>query len=299
MGYGMLFWLGLLAPVGAIVAAPDLGITMLCVGLVFVTVGLLASTLHLGHPARAWRAVSQWRTSWLSREGAAALIGFLPLGLFGLSWFVRSDPGGVGLIFGWLGAGMAVVTVVCTGMIYASLKPIRQWRNGFVVPLYLLFAASSGGAALAALETLTSPDAARLPALLAAGCGVVAWAMKLRYWRTIGRGVSATTAETATGLGGLGTVRLFEAPHTEENYLLREMGFRLGRRHRVRLRRVAIAVSLAALSGLFAAAAYAGPITAVLLWPSALLALLGVFVERWLFFAEATHTVVLYYGRSA
>jgi DMSO reductase anchor subunit len=30
---------------------------------------------------------------------------------------------------------------------------------------------------------------------------------------------------------------------------------------------------------------------------AALAALLGVYVERWLFFAEATHTVTLYYGR--
>ena len=29
--------------------------------------GLLSSTLHLGHPERAWRALSQWRSSWLSR----------------------------------------------------------------------------------------------------------------------------------------------------------------------------------------------------------------------------------------
>ena len=30
--------------------------------------GLAASFFHLGHPERAWRAASQWRTSWLSRE---------------------------------------------------------------------------------------------------------------------------------------------------------------------------------------------------------------------------------------
>jgi DMSO reductase anchor subunit len=32
----------------------------LAVGL--VSVGLLSSTLHLGHPERAWRALSQWRS---------------------------------------------------------------------------------------------------------------------------------------------------------------------------------------------------------------------------------------------
>ena len=38
-----------------------------------LTVGLVSSTLHLSHPERAWRAFSQWRSSWLSREGVAAV----------------------------------------------------------------------------------------------------------------------------------------------------------------------------------------------------------------------------------
>jgi len=32
---------------------------------------------------------------------------------------------------------------------------------------------------------------------------------------------------------------------------------------------------------------------------AAIVALLGLLVERWLFFAEATHTITLYYGRTA
>ena len=39
--------------------------------------GLLASTFHLGHPERAWRAFSQWKTSWLSREGVLAVAALL------------------------------------------------------------------------------------------------------------------------------------------------------------------------------------------------------------------------------
>ena len=36
--------------------------------LVFLVAGLIASFFHLGHPERAWRTATQWRTSWLSRE---------------------------------------------------------------------------------------------------------------------------------------------------------------------------------------------------------------------------------------
>ena len=44
------------------------------VGFVLVSAGLLSSLAHLGQPQRAWRALSQWRSSWLSREGVAAFL---------------------------------------------------------------------------------------------------------------------------------------------------------------------------------------------------------------------------------
>ncbi|MBM3637330.1 MAG: dimethyl sulfoxide reductase anchor subunit, partial [Alphaproteobacteria bacterium] len=56
----------------------------IALALVLITAGLLSSTFHLGHPERAWRALSQWRTSWLSREGVAAIFTYPPALLFGL-----------------------------------------------------------------------------------------------------------------------------------------------------------------------------------------------------------------------
>ena len=46
---------------------PTLLSAALAVGL--CTAGLISSTFHLGRPERAWRALTQWRSSWLSREG--------------------------------------------------------------------------------------------------------------------------------------------------------------------------------------------------------------------------------------
>ncbi|MCU7946435.1 MAG: dimethyl sulfoxide reductase anchor subunit, partial [Candidatus Thiodiazotropha sp. (ex Cardiolucina cf. quadrata)] len=40
--------------------------SLLSMALLFA--GLIASVFHLGRPERAWRAATQWRTSWLSRE---------------------------------------------------------------------------------------------------------------------------------------------------------------------------------------------------------------------------------------
>ena len=75
LGYGLAFVLGLgvLDPhaISTRLAHP--------LALALIAGGLLSSTLHLGNPQRAWRALSQWRTSWLSREGVLAIVTFVPL----------------------------------------------------------------------------------------------------------------------------------------------------------------------------------------------------------------------------
>ncbi len=95
-------------------------------------------------------------------------------------------------------------------------------------------------------------------------------------------------------------MRLFEAPHTEENYLLKEMGFRIARKHAAKLRRIAIGLGFVAAlrCSPLANLAFAGVIAAGIAAARLSSAPLGVLVERWLFFAEAKHTVTLYYGSS-
>jgi DMSO reductase anchor subunit len=119
---------------------------------------------------------------------------------------------------------------------------------------------------------------------------LVAAALKLGYWRFIDRSRGAGTAESATGLGRFGRVRLLDPPHTEENYLLKEMGYRIARRHAAKLRAIAALLGFVLPLGLVLAA------PRLLGLVAALSASAGVLVERWLFFAEAKHAVTLYYG---
>ncbi|MDE2515763.1 MAG: dimethyl sulfoxide reductase anchor subunit [Rhodospirillales bacterium] len=291
-GYGMLFWLGLMAAIGAVPASGWFGVPALAVALGLSTAGLLSSTFHLGHPERAWRALSQWRSSWLSREGVAAIVTFIPALVLAVAWMAGAVPGRAGTVTGLIAALLAMLTVVCTAMIYASLRTIRQWHQPLVLPVYLLCAAFSGAVCAAAFLSCYPAGDPRLPALLAVAFGFAVLAAKLAYWRRIDRPV---VAPDATGLGRFGTVRPLDPPHTEENYLLKEMGFRVARRHAARLRRIALMVGCV-LPILLMVLALAG------LGAPALLAavpcmLIGLFVERWLFFAEATHVVRLYYGR--
>jgi sulfite dehydrogenase (quinone) subunit SoeC len=292
-GYGLLFWLGLLRPLGLVPGGRNFGLTALGLALLLITAGLLSSMLHLGRAERAWRAVTQWRSSWLSREGLAAIATYVPAGLFGLG-LVQDMPGLVAAM-GLLAAAGAVATVYCTGMIYASLKPIRQWSHPLVVPGYLALSGFSGAVLLAMLGGFWGHGFA-VPALLALLGGGAAFLLKSAYWRAIDTAAPVATAESATGLGRIGTVRPLDPPHTQSNYLLREMGYRIARKHQAKLRRIVLAAGfvlpmllalLALLSG--------GPLAMAALALGTVLALGGLLVERWLMFAEATHTVTLYY----
>ncbi len=127
---------------------------------------------------------------------------------------------------------------------------------------------------------------------------MVALLFKLAYWRFIDSHPNVSTAESATGLGFLGKVRQLEAPHTSENYLLKEMGFRIARKHAQKLRVIATCLGFLLPIALAIAAVAASGVLVPICWLLAGgIAMIGVLVERWLFFAEAKHVVTLYYGR--
>jgi DMSO reductase anchor subunit len=295
-GYGLLAWLGIYAALGTLPADRLFGAVALALALGSITIGLLASTLHLGHPERAWRAFSQWRSSWLSREGVAAVATYAPALLFAVGWVLLGRTSGLWALLGLVTAAAALITVICTALIYQSLKPIQRWNNGWVLPNYLALAAMTGALWLDAVTQLFGVARFNAP-MLGIITIAIALALKLGYWRFIDRIKSDSTAESATGLGHLGTVRLFEAPHTSENYLMKEMGFHIARKHATKLRRIALLLGFAIpfMLSLIALGA-PGWIAAAAAILAAVLTTLGVLIERWLFFAEAKHTVTLYYG---
>lgn len=304
-GYGLMFLLAIIALAGAFPGGRGFGLSAFAVALVLVTGGLLSSTLHLGHPERALRALSQWRSSWLSREGVAALAGYMVFAALVAGWALDVQPAGTN----WRADGLAAIgalgtlllstlTVLSTAMIYASLKPIHAWHNGWVVPTYLANGLASGGAILLAhFGLFDAVELTQVVLVMTLLCG--AFWIKRSYWSFIDRTRSRSTAASATGLGPVGQVRLLDAPHTETNYLMREMGFVVARKHAAKLRRYAMAFgygvpSLCAILSLVMSGAV-GSLAAIL---GAASALGGLLIERWLFFAEAKHTVTLYYGSS-
>ena len=299
-GYGLLFLLALVLLLQPTLLQRNEIVTLLALGALASAAGLIASTFHLGQPQRAWRAFSQWRSSWLSREGVAASASFLPVSALIVAQWLQADPVLIRALALAL-AVLAAITVYCTAQIYASLKTIQAWHNAYVAPAYLLFALLGGAAWLLALHGFFVDSARGMPQLqwLVCALGVAAAALKLAYWRYIDTQPLPASTESATGLGRFGTVRSVEAPHSEENYLTREMGFVLARKHSARLRRIALVLIALLPIATMLMATLAPACAWPLAWVAAATLTLGLFIERWLFFAEAKHVVMLYYGTRA
>ncbi|QYZ70206.1 dimethyl sulfoxide reductase anchor subunit family protein [Neotabrizicola shimadae] len=272
MGFGFLALLGL----GVLTASGWTAFFLWGLGYALAVGGLVASTFHLGHPERAFRAFSQWQTSWLSREGVASVATLLVLAPVAAGqWLGLPAPQGLG----WIGAAGCAATVFCTSMIYAQLKTVPRWHHWITPVLFLAFALT-GGLILAG-QMLAMPAALALSAILF---------LSFR----IGDGqfpAAALTTGHATGLAHLGRVTVLERGHTAGNYLLTEMIHVVGRKHAEKLRIIAIL-----LAGILPALVLLVlPLVAAIPLATAI-HLIGAMAARWLFFAEAEHVVGLYYG---
>ncbi|WP_176084613.1 DmsC/YnfH family molybdoenzyme membrane anchor subunit [Martelella sp. HB161492] len=294
-GYGLLFALGLAAAFGLLPPDPWLGFFGFGLSLGLISAGLLSSSAHLGHPERAWRAFSQWRSSWLSREGVSSVVTYVPALALAFCWVILQQDGGLTALAGGLAALGAVVTVCMTAMIYGSLKPIAEWHGPWTMPSYLVFAAMTGVTLLNALLYVFGPQS-RLVTVLAVILALAGWGIKRGFWAYRDSGRGRPTASQALGLGA-GNIRQVQAPHSEENYLLKEMGYRVARKHSVRLRWIAQLLAFAVPAVLLLLSLLLPGLPAMTFAVAAVpLQLAGMLVERWLFFAEARHTVTLYYG---
>ncbi|TVQ55247.1 MAG: dibenzothiophene desulfurase [Rhodobacteraceae bacterium] len=289
LGFGMMVWLGIgLGGHSRFFAFLASGVA---VGA--VAGGLLASTRHLLRPDRAKLAFSQWRTSWLSREAVLAVAALAVFGLYAAVWVA------FGVQIGWLGTAAALLagaTVYATGMIYRQLKTVPQWATPLTPACFVAFALASGELALAALTAFFESDEGRtLGATLF--LLVIAWGLKYAWWQNARKATlesAGATPEDATGLGDIGLVEQLEAPHTGENYLMKEMVFEVGRERATALRRVAVG---AGFGGALLLVLLSGNIGSLLLVLALASLLVGLMAERWLFFAEAQHAVAAYYGK--
>lgn len=299
LGYGLIVSLCLGVPLQLLELSNHQFAAALCVGMVLAGFGLTLSLFHLGHPERAWRALSQWRSSWLSREGVLAILAFLPTILLTATLLFAGPTSDQTIVIALslVAASLSMATVFATAMIYRTLRAIDAWHNNWVPLVYLSLAVMSGAVlAVAIATTVGRLSATTVPLVIA--LIVTSGVIKMLYWRHVRNAAPTSDIASALGLDNQAKARQFSAPHTADNYLMTEMGYQIARNHAQKLRKICVGVGFVApLALLNLGLLFATQMLCISAWLSVMLVFVGIVIERWLFFAEAKHTVMTYYGR--
>jgi DMSO reductase anchor subunit len=264
--------------------------------------GLVASFFHLGRPERAWRSAAMWRTSWLSREVIVlpALMGTVFLygaaHLTGVNPVVARLPGGVAvdasMAIGVVGGVLSFALFVCTGMIYACLKFLREWHSPLTVANYILLGTASGFTAAAALAASLAPAEAPFFAGWALAFTLLGAASRVASLVRNARLRPVSTLQTAIGVRHP-VIRQISQGFTAGSFNTHEF-FHGQARSLVRSVKWIFLVLAFALPAVLLAASLAGGSGAALA-AAILVQMAGLMAERWFFFAEANHPQNLYY----
>jgi DMSO reductase anchor subunit len=272
------------------------------IALALLVLGLLASFFHLGRPERAWRAASQWRTSWLSREVIVLPITMVLVAAYGLAhWFGLTRPlvtiGGIlpldlTLILGLLGTVAAFALFVCTAMIYASVRFLEEWHSPLTVANFTFLGLASGFMLAAAYSAWLGNQLVGFFgtwAVTATLLGLITRAGSLVRNRRLKH---KSNLQTAIGVRHKAIDQKAQGA-TGGSFNTREFFHGRGT-HTLHLVRGAFLVLVFPLPIVLIALAY-GIESPTLPFAAFLLQYLGLLAERWYFFAEARHPQNLYY----
>ncbi|MDA1118785.1 MAG: dimethyl sulfoxide reductase anchor subunit [Proteobacteria bacterium] len=250
--------------------------------------GLIASFFHLGHPERAWRAATMWRTSWLSREvivlpafiagafayGLAHHFGWPPLPLIGVLTLLA-----------------CLALFVCTAMIYMSLKFLQEWATPLTLVNFFLLGAASGLTLAVPLAWLYAQQLAMLCAYAAIAMTLAAFASRAASLARNARLRPSSSIHSATGIQGRVVQR--SQGFTAGSFNTREFfhGATVRMFRLVKWGFVLLVFPLPVL--LIAAGTSQGQVW--LMGTAFAAQFIGLLAERWFFFAEANHPQNLYY----
>ncbi|MDH4175679.1 MAG: dimethyl sulfoxide reductase anchor subunit [Betaproteobacteria bacterium] len=243
--------------------------------------GLLASFFHLGRPERAWRSAAMWRTSWLSREVIVLPAFMAAAAAWGAAHWLAQPT----LALGVAASVLALALFVCTGMIYACLPFLQEWRTPLTVVNFVLLGSASGLTLASALAAWLAPSLARPYAAAALAVGAAAYLGRLAsLWRNAHLRPKSTLA-TAIGVKHPRIVQIAQGA-MGGSFNTRE--FFHGRpRELVRAARWALLALVFPVPALLLVSGHTAA--------AFLLQYVGLLAERWYFFAEAKHPQNLYY----
>ncbi len=272
------------------------------IALLFLVAGLVASFFHLGRPERAWRTATMWRTSWLSREVIVLPAFMATLCAYGFAHWSGINPvlatlqSGIvidaSVVIGILGTALALALFLCTAMIYACIRFLREWASPLTVLNFLLLGSASGFTLAAAVAAVEAPALLRF---------LAGWALALTLLGAVSRIASLVRNAQLKPRSTLQTAIGIKHPRIVQT----AQGFMGGSFNTREFFHGRTASMLRAVKWWFLGAAFALPalLLAAGAWQAstALLALafalqyLGLLAERWFFFAQANHPQNLYY----
>jgi len=263
--------------------------------------GLLASFFHLGHPERAWRAAAMWRSSWLSREVIALPVSMVLILCYAVLKLSATDtpifllgnsiPISISTIVGFAAVIAVGALYICTAMIYACLKFLRQWYSPLTVLNFFLMGCASGFT----LATVISAFARDGKLAYFTGMAIALTAVAL-----VSRYVSLSRNKRLRSPSSLQSAIGIHHP-TIRQIAQGAMGGSFNTRAFMHNYGVSV---LRLVKNVFVVSAFILPLTLLLASDESslvifslafLLQFIGLLTERWYFFIEAEHPQNIYY----
>ena len=190
----------------------------------------------------------------------------------------------------------SIITIFCTGQMYASLKTIPSWNNPLVTPIYILNGITVGSLFVYSLNFYFDYNLNLFEKFIYIII-ILNFISKVIYWISVQK-KSNTTIESAIGIKSK-NITFFEGPHTGKNYLTTEMINRIHKQNSNFLRITFCILSF--ITPLYMINQYSSLIADPLILKISMiivfiLSLIGMIIERYLFFIQSNHVVGLYYG---
>ena len=294
MAQGLLFFLALINLEAPVFSAPFISMLALPVSFILLTLGLVASFFHLGHPERAWRAAMMWRTSWLSREVIALPAVMLLTAMTFL--YINS-----GIVPTWLWAAVIIGTLalwICTAKIYQCIRFIQEWSHPSTLTNFILLGLSSGGLLLEFLLLVWNDPNTPLGISLISGVNFIllflALNLKLWIWRRNQKLKPKSNLASATGIKG-NNIRQTSMGFMGGSFNTREFFHHQTDRVISNIRKIILLMVYIGPMVMLAFNLSSPSISQVAI--ALLIHYIGLLAERWMFFAEANHPQNLYYQR--
>jgi len=272
------------------------------IALLFLIAGLVSSIFHLGHPERAWRTATKWRTSWLSREVLALPLVMAFVFIYGvmhyMSWdmviFVTSTgvKFNLSLLIGAVGSVTVFILFLCTAMIYAAIKFLQEWSSPLTIVIYVFLGTASGFTLAAAFSSYTAPDLVKFFSVWAIIITVMAFITRSASLIRNARIEYKSSIQTAIGV--------------RHNKIVQNAQVAMGGSYNTReYFHGKSAMFLRSIKWLFMMLVFPLPIillssamddsNGAVLLAAFIVQYVGLLAERWFFFAQANHPQNIYY----